>query len=144
MLLPVKALSIRQPWAWAIVSGHKDIENRTSFALSKGCAKPFRICVHASRGMTRGEYETARRFMLSLGVDCPLPDVLVRGAIVGMATVNSVIDRSDSPWFFGPRGLVLSDACEVDPLPAKGALGYFRWLRSGSIDKPAVWMKNWN
>ncbi|AWI90326.1 hypothetical protein C0214_19955 [Methylobacterium sp. DM1] len=24
----VKALSIMQPWAWLIVNGHKDIENR--------------------------------------------------------------------------------------------------------------------
>ena len=26
--IPVKALSIQQPWAWLIVNGHKDIENR--------------------------------------------------------------------------------------------------------------------
>lgn len=25
----MKALSIRQPWAWLIANGHKDIENRT-------------------------------------------------------------------------------------------------------------------
>jgi hypothetical protein len=24
----MKALSIKQPWAWLIVNGHKDIENR--------------------------------------------------------------------------------------------------------------------
>ena len=25
----MKAISIRQPWAWLVVNGHKDVENRT-------------------------------------------------------------------------------------------------------------------
>lgn len=50
------ALSIRQPWAWLIASGHKDIENR--------CWKTLRretIYIHASKGMTRGEYDDAQK-----------------------------------------------------------------------------------
>jgi len=35
MKTPVMCLSIRQPWAWLITHGHKDIENRTWGSLIK-------------------------------------------------------------------------------------------------------------
>jgi hypothetical protein len=47
----VKALSIRQPWAWLIVNGQKDIENRCWKTHFRG-----KIYVHAAKGMTRGDY----------------------------------------------------------------------------------------
>jgi hypothetical protein len=50
---PCIALSIRQPWAWLILHAGKDIENRDWPTKYRG---PFLI--HASKGMTRDEYET--------------------------------------------------------------------------------------
>ncbi len=50
--LPTKALSVRQPWAWAIIYGGKDIENRTAVSVRKGTMEPKEICIHASKGMT--------------------------------------------------------------------------------------------
>jgi len=38
------ALSIQQPWAWAIIHGGKDVENRTWPTKFRG-----RFLVHASR-----------------------------------------------------------------------------------------------
>lgn len=38
----MKALSIRQPWAWLILHGGKDMENRSRRTHMRG-----RICVHA-------------------------------------------------------------------------------------------------
>lgn len=49
---PVSALSVRQPWAWAIIYAGKDIENRGHVAIWKGDMKPKRIAIHASKGMT--------------------------------------------------------------------------------------------
>lgn len=139
--IPEIALSVQQPWAWAITEGGKDIENRSRFAVSKGDMKPRRIAIHASLGMTRDDYEDANRFMASVGVVCPLPDKLVRGAIVGIATVTAIVSEHSSPWFFGPRGLVLSDQVSITPIPAVGALGYFRWRPSGKpLEKPKKWM----
>jgi hypothetical protein len=46
----MKALSIRQPWAWLILNAGKDIENRDWLTRFRG---PFLI--HASKGMTRAE-----------------------------------------------------------------------------------------
>lgn len=143
MELPIKALSIRQPWAWAIIHGGKDIENRTTFAVNKGDMKPKRICVHASQGMTRDEYEDTRHFMRLQGLECPRPDELIRGGIIGIVTVIDVVTKSESPWFFGPRGLVLADAMPIDPISAKGALGYFDWKEGGNLQEPLPWMKAW-
>lgn len=142
MKLPTKALSVRQPWAWAIVHAGKDIENRSAAAVRHGM-RPGPIAIHASKGMTRDEYEFARQFMLSIGITCPRPDNLVRGAIIGAVTVEAIVAESDSRWFFGPRGLVLSDARAVKPIAASGALGYFDWRASGDVETPLPWMRVW-
>lgn len=141
MDIPEIALSVQQPWAWAITEAGKDIENRSRFAVTKGDMKPRRIAIHASLGMTRVDYEDAAEFMATLGVVCPLPDRLTRGAIVGCATVTAIVGEHNSPWFFGPRGLVLADQVAIDPIPAVGALGYFRWSPSSKpLEKPKPWM----
>ncbi len=141
--LPQIALSVRQPWAWAIVAGHKDVENRSTFAISKGSLDRRSVAIHAAKGMTRDEYEAAANFMARLGVECPRPDLLVRGAIIGAASITAVVRECASPWFFGPRGLLISDATEVEPIPAVGALGYFEWRRADAMAAPLPWMRAW-
>lgn len=144
MTIPSIALSIRQPWAWAIVHGGKDVENRTTFAVTKGGFTPRPVAIHAARGMTRAEYEDAAEFMARLGVTCPPPAELVRGAIVGTATVTAVVKQSASPWFMGPRGLLLADQTALSvPIPATGALGYFAWAPGGECADPLPWMLAW-
>lgn len=141
MEIPEIALSVQQPWAWAITAAGKDIENRSRFAVTKGDMRPRRIAIHASLSMTRDDYEDAAEFMATLGIICPQPDKLARGAIVGMATVTAIVNAHSSPWFFGPRGLVLTDQIAIDPIPAVGALGYFRWKPSGKrLPAPKPWM----
>jgi len=54
----MKALTIRQPWAWAIFHAGKDIENRDWPTRLRG-----RIAIHAAKGMTRDEYESALFFI---------------------------------------------------------------------------------
>ncbi len=141
--LPSIALSVRQPWAWAIVMGFKGIENRNRFAISKGDMRPMPIAVHAAQGMTRAEYEDAADTMARIGVACPRPDDLIRGAIVGAVTVTAIVDHHPSPWFTGPRGLVLADARAVEPIPAAGRLGYFEWRAGGMLAPPLPWMRSW-
>ncbi|WP_188544127.1 hypothetical protein [Aquisalinus luteolus] len=144
--LPRIALAVRQPWAWAIIHGGKNIENRNKHAINLGGMKPGRIAILASKGMQRREYEHARDFMQSIGVQCPRPDELVRGGVIGSVTVTDIINESDSPWFFGPWGLVLSDPEPAAlPLPASGQLGYFKWETDLDLDfeDPSRWMKAW-
>lgn len=140
--LPDTALSVRQPWAWAIMLGGKDIENRSWQAVNHGLRQRGRIALHAAKGMTREEYEDARNFMLRLGVTCPAPADLDRGAIIGSVEVIDVVSEHDSKWFFGPRGLVLSDPKVCSPIPAVGNLGYFKWTPATAtvMAAPARWM----
>lgn len=140
--LPRLALSVRQPWTWAIVAGHKPVENRSW--RSPNPALKFRgpVSLHAARGLTRAEYEGAADFMRSLGVDCPAPADLKRGGIVGTAIVTDIVKDLDSQWFFGPRGLVLAEVRPVDFIPCAGALGFFEWKRDDQLapPEPARWM----
>lgn len=139
----LKALSVRQPWAWAIIHAGKDIENRSWQAVNHGLRVRGRICIHAAKGMTKDEYDEAREFIDGLGYYTPEAHALLRGGIIGTVDVVDVVSKSDSPWFFGPRGLVLQDARPMDFVPAQGALGYFDWQPSdwSSVPKPAAWMR---
>ncbi|WP_375549477.1 hypothetical protein ABWI01_03540 [Oceanicaulis alexandrii] len=139
MSLPKYALSVRQPWAWAILYAGKDIENR-SVASARGMRNE-RIAVHAAKGMTQWEYKTARDLMATLGIITPPPARLIRGAIVGTVDVTGQTYEGVSPWFFGPVGLRLEDPEPLQkPIPAKGALGYFLWRAAGELDPPRPWM----
>jgi hypothetical protein len=142
MTLPQKALSVRQPWAWAIMFAGKDIENRSWQAMNHGLAVRGNIVIHASAGMTRQEYEEAADFMASIGVTCPPAIDLWRGAVIGTVEVVDAVRDSSSPWFFGPRGLVLRNPKPCLPAPVKGHLGYFNWQdhRADGFPEPARWM----
>lgn len=48
----MKAITVRQPWAWAIIHAGKDIENRSWKTKTRG-----RVAIHAASGMTHAEYE---------------------------------------------------------------------------------------
>lgn len=140
---PIKALSVRQPWAWAIIHGGKPVENRSQGAVRHmNFSGIGRLGIHASKGMTRAEYEDARDFMESIGVACPAAADLLRGGLIGTVAVLSVVGTHPSPWFFGPRGILLEDprACEFEGGP--GALGLFEWRRAvgKGPEQPARWM----
>lgn len=120
----MRALSVRQPWAWLIVNGHKDIENRVWSTRYTGP-----LLIHASKGMTNDEYDEVVEF---LGCDFRLRDIklpdrklLERGGIVGAVHCNGSVDQCDSPWFFGPYGFVLSQQRAFPMIPFKGQLGFF-------------------
>ena len=49
------------------------------------------------------------------------------GGIIGTAEIVDCVEASDSPWFFGPFGLVLTNVHPVPFIPVKGALGLFKW-----------------
>lgn len=139
--LPPLALSIRQPWAWAIVAGHKPIENRSAGSIRAGNMGLGRICIHAATGLKQDEFQWGHWRLGKHGVACPRPETLLRGAIIGTVDVVDIIDRSDNEWFGGQMGLVLENATPTDPIPAKGALGYFAWKEAGDFAPVLPWMR---
>ena len=125
----MKALSIRQPWAWLIVNGYKDIENRTWPTRFRG-----RVLVHASKGMTRAEYEDVEDYLTFSGhegmkaIRLPAIADLERGGIVGAVTVANCIpsDERLSPWHMeGQFGFHLTVVKTIPFVACKGALGFF-------------------
>ena len=150
MSLPVVALSIRQPWAWAIVYARKDRENRSRESIRLGNMRSVvgqRIAIHAAKGMTRDEYEHAAAFIRTLAGDCPAPHELERGGIIGTALVTGLITKSveaeatPSAWFFGPGALVLAAPEPAPFVGSTGKLGIFQWQPNGQgPDAAARWM----
>lgn len=121
---PSIALSIRQPWAWLIVNGHKDIENREWPTRFRG-----HFLVHAGKGMTRAEYEGAVDTIDYVGrKDIVLPpfEALERGGIVGEAEIVGCVLISESKWFFGRYGFQIAHGKPLPFRPCKGSLGFFK------------------
>ena len=125
----MKAISIRQPWVWAILNAGKDIENRDWPTRYRG-----RVLLHASKGMTNDEYEdcvdtivTIRRNDLTVTSYLHIPPAkeLLRGGICGEAEIVDCVENSESPWFFGRYGFVLRNVKPLPFMPCNGALGFF-------------------
>lgn len=120
------ALTIRQPWAWLILHGGKDIENRSWPTKVRG-----RILVHAAKGMTHEEWERAWTFADGSGaspkaVEAGLTrDNVLRGGIVGSVEIVDCVRASSSRWFMGDVGFVLRDPQPLPFVPIKGQLGFF-------------------
>jgi hypothetical protein len=121
-----RAISIRQPWAWVVHAG-KNLENRSETAIrAYRPAVGQRVYIHASKSMTRVEYERAVEFMAGLGVRCPAPDELQFGGVIGSVLVMEIVARHRSKWFHGPFALALADARPERFRPARGQVGLFR------------------
>ncbi|MCV9910226.1 ASCH domain-containing protein [Brucella sp. HL-2] len=133
--LPKLAISVRQPWAFAIVHLEKDIENRE-------WQRDFRgpVAIHASGSVgTKADYSEAKddvSAILATRADNRLlkwqealdnQAILARGGIIGTAEIVGCVAQSESTWFFGTYGFVLKNAQPVDFIPVKGALGFFDW-----------------
>lgn len=116
----MKALAIKQPWAWLIIHGGKDVENRTWHTKLRG-----RFLVHASKGCTKDEYAHAYRFALALGIRPPRLEDLERGGIIGSVELVDSVDTSASPWYMGDKAFILRDPIALPFTPYKGKLGFF-------------------
>ena len=115
----MKALSIRQPWAWLIVNDYKDIENRSWPTDFRG-----RVYVHAGRRIKSEDFPEQRDYITQTGIF--LPEEPPLGAIVGEVTITDCVDSSSSQWFCGPYGfLISSPVAYKDPIPYRGQLGFF-------------------
>lgn len=141
--IPRFALSVRQPWAWAIIHAGKDIENRTWKPGNPGLRFRGDLAIHAARGMTQDEYEDACDSIEHLcGLRVPPAIELHRGGIIGVARLTDIVLASTSRWFAGKHGLVLADAVPVPFVPAAGNLGFYDWrdLPVTEMPAPPKWM----
>ena len=84
----MKALSIRQPWAWLILNAGKDVENRGSRWVYRGP-----VLIHVGASLTKDEYRAWRTAGESMRSDpeprakVPEYSELKRGGFVGIVQV---------------------------------------------------------
>jgi hypothetical protein len=129
----IKVISIRQPFALAVVRLGKDIENRNKATKYKGG-----IFIHASRH--RPSVTQVRHFNLAHRCQVRMRD-LVFGAIIGRAILTDCVTDHESTWFEGAFGYVLESPGElVTPIPMAGQLGIFNAeIEAGLITYRHLW-----
>lgn len=108
----MKAISVKNPWAWAIIYGGKDIENRTWKTNFRG-----RVFIHAGLNADKNAPDHVW--------DLLPEDVAIFGGIIGTVEIVDCVQASESKWFMGPWGWVLRDPKPISFIPYKGRLGLF-------------------
>lgn len=130
----MKALSIRQPWASAILRLGKDIENRDWPTTRRGT-----IAIHATKPICFEDlqsdlYDCDRRsngevsdYGLTHWADEELPGwPKYRAAIIGIADLVDCVTQSNSRWFTGKYGFVLTNSRPLkSPIICPGTLGFW-------------------
>ena len=114
----VQCLSVRQPWAWAIVEGLKPLENRSRVFNYRGP-----LLIQASK-LPWQEYEEARVFIKGLTGRTPPPsDAIELGGIVGAVMLTDCLPpiAVAAGWRFADQyGLQLERQTRLPFRPIKG------------------------
>jgi hypothetical protein len=114
----VKALSIKNPWAWWIVHGGKDVENRTWKTNYRG-----RLLIHVSSRLDNSAFYNYPIFYSS-----QYPHYEYKkhcGMIIGTVELYDCIENSESKWAEPDmwHWLLRNPISFEKPIPAKGKLG---------------------
>lgn len=113
------ALTVQQPFAWAICHAGKNLENRTWSPPASLLGHD--IAIHAGKQISSG---TA---IGDLAVACGVrPDILtkVRSAIVAVVRLDRVTNTRENAWYFGPLAWVFSQVRVLpDPITCRGSMG---------------------
>lgn len=95
------------------------------------------IVIHAGKRWGRVQRDDVRH-VRALFPHILLPEDFELGGIVGAARIMDCVSASQSPWFNGPYGFVLTGARpSLRFLPWKGQLGFFQ-VPANAFDIEAV------
>ena len=92
----MKAITVRQPWAWAIIYGQKDVENRT-----RNIAGSYRgpVVIHAGKSLDPEEFGSAVDALDVIGVTRPAGRVKDLGFGVALGTADLTdLHHADECW----------------------------------------------
>lgn len=138
-LLIVYALTVWQPWAWAIVSGQKDVENRSWRPTDAFIGE--RIGIHAGKHRgTKLERLAIQNSLATLIGREAIPTELEFGAMIGSVAIDGFTQSSDSPWASEHPGTwhwELSDPQPIAPVPCNGRQGL--WQISLDVNQQTGW-----
>lgn len=119
----MKCITVKQPWAEAIVGAPmKDIENRSWATSYRGP-----LLIHASAKIRPRDQQEFEDLISERGLRGLRPlQTLPLGCIVGVCELVDIVTRSASPWFAGGQyGWVLKHARKIAHIPYKGQLGLY-------------------
>jgi ASCH domain len=114
----MKVLSVRQPWAHALIHLGKRIENRTWTTRHRGP-----LGIHASQSLA----EFARDYS-TLMPDLPPREELVLGAVIGivdLVDIRPFEEVQDDPFAEGPWCWITANPQPIEPIPMPGRLQLF-------------------
>lgn len=121
-LQQLRALSLKQPWAWLVVNGFKDIENRTWRTRHRG---PLLIHASSSRDLLTPDYE--EEFSRDYAVVLPARDKFGFGGIIGVVEVVDCVKQHPSKWKFKDSwGWILEHPRRLPFRQCKGFVGLFK------------------
>ncbi len=88
----MKVLSIRQPWAYLVVEGIKDVENRSWTSSHRG-----ELLIHAGQRFDHAGLHWVRKQFpeLDLSLD---PDDYHCGGLIGQVDILDIVQNDPSPW----------------------------------------------
>lgn len=122
----ILAITVRQPWAWAICQGHTALVN----VLEPPARGAAYLAIHAKK-----EYDSALHLrMHELGLRLPPRGMHHDHGVVAVARLGGLLrerevptgPRGGDPWFLGPVGLQLVELVTIQPVPCRGAAGLWK------------------
>lgn len=137
-LAEMRILTVRQPWAWAIMHGGKHVENRV-----RNIAGDYRgfVAIHAGITAARGGIDEIRSIIGAFPTDFSILEEMPGGAILGVVDLVDVHNsartsgRCDSDTHticseWAEPGLIHLELTNprplAEPIPYRGALGLRR------------------
>ena len=132
----VKALTLTQPWATLVATGHKQVETRSWRTHYRGP-----LVIHAAKGFPR----YAKQFAKEEYLVGRLPDRIPYAAVVAIVTLRDCVPAQDivnqisglerrlGDYSFGRWAWILEDVKAFpDPVGCRGALGLWNWDPPGN------------
>lgn len=122
----MKVLTIKQPWAWLIAQGFKDVENRTWQTSYRG---PLAIHVGKSEDVMKDK--AILNWIEGKGISlCPSFTQMrsQMGHIIAVVKLTDIVQDSSSIWAIdGQFHWEIENVQLINPIPAKGKLGLWRY-----------------
>jgi hypothetical protein len=121
-LLGLPVISVRQPYAWLIVQGIKDLENRSWRTHYRGP-----LLIHASTNRVDLTETVFARYGARGRIRMPRPENYEVGGVIGYVEVVDCVRHSASVWKNpGGWGWILARARPLKFRRCQGAVGFFR------------------
>ncbi len=118
-IMKLKALTLRQPWAWLVVNGFKDIENRIWATRHRGP-----LLIHAGTSRVDLHWDVKEEIEEDFGIR--IPEEYDIGGVIGVVDLVDCVTDHPSPWFAADcYGWVLDNSRRLPIKECKGKLKIF-------------------